>query len=284
MSYRIIADSCMELTREMKNSGIFSNVAMYLHIGEETIEDNDTLEVSDLIAKMKAETGAMKSSCPSPEAFESIMENSGEIDEFFIITISSELSGAYNSARLAAKDFRERFPEKKIAVINSRSASCGETLLGKKIWELKEKGNSFEEVVKKAEKYRDSMITKFVLESLDNLRKNGRLTGMKAFICDALNIKPVMVSTPKGTIDKLSQARGMKGALNKMVDSVKDDLKNAKDNVFAISHCNNQKRAEFVKEQIERLFDFHEIIILEQRGLSTLYAGEGGIIVAYSIG
>ena len=223
----------------------------------------------------------MRSSCPSPSAYEKLFEESNA-EEIFVITISAELSGAYNSAMVAARDFGEINPDKKIAVINSCSASCGETLIGKKVWELKKKGMSFEEVVKQTEKYRDSIITKFVIESLDNLRKNGRLAGMTAFICDALNIKPVMVSTEKGTIDKLGQARGIKGALSKMVQSMKDDLKQAGGNVLAISHCNNRKRAEFVKELIMKQFDFHEIIVLEQRGLSSLYAGEGGIIVSYA--
>lgn len=281
MEYKIIADSCMELTLEMKESGKFSNVPMHLHIGTETMDDNENLMIEELLTKMKETEGPMRSSCPSPSAYEKLFEESNA-KEIFVITISAELSGAYNSAMVAARDFSEINPDKKIAVINSCSASCGETLIGKKVWELKEKGMSFEEVVKQTEKYRDSIITKFVIESLDNLRKNGRLTGMTAFICDALNIKPVMVSTDKGTIDKLGQARGMKGALSKMIQSIKDDLKQAKGNVLAISHCNNKKRAEFVKELIMKQFDFHEIIVLEQRGLSSLYAGEGGIIVSYA--
>lgn len=281
VKYKIIADSCMELTSEMKESGKFSNVPMHLHVGTETMDDNENLMIDDLLTKMKETEGPMRSSCPSPSAYEKLFEESNA-EEIFVITISAELSGAYNSAMVAARDFGEINPDKKIAVINSCSASCGETLIGKKVWELKKKGMSFEEVVKQTEKYRDSIITKFVIESLDNLRKNGRLAGMTAFICDALNIKPVMVSTEKGTIDKLGQARGMKGALSKMVQSMKDDLKQAGGNVLAISHCNNRKRAEFVKELIMKQFDFHEIIVLEQRGLSSLYAGEGGIIVSYA--
>lgn len=281
VEYKIIADSCMELTTEMKESGIYSNVPMHLHIGTETIDDNENLVVEELLAKMKKTEGPMRSSCPSPSAYEKLFEESNA-KEIFVVTISAELSGAYNSAMVAARDFGDANPDKKIAVINSCSASCGETLIGKKIQELKEKGMSFEEVIRYTERYRDSIITKFVIESLDNLRKNGRLAGMTAFICDALNIKPIMVSTDQGTIDKLGQARGMKSALNKLVQSIKDDLKQAKGTVLAISHCNNKKRAEFVKELIMKQFDFHEVIVLEQRGLSSLYAGEGGIIVSYA--
>ncbi len=268
----------MELTDDMRKSGVFTNVPLQLHIGDETIIDDETFDQISFLEKMNGSPECPKSSCPAPEAFEQTFEGA---DEIFVVSISSQLSGTYNSAKLAMMDYQDQHPEVKIHVIDSKSASCGETLIGRKIQELKSNGLSFETVVDKIEEYRDQIDTKFVLESLDNLHKNGRLTGMTALICHALNIKPVMCATPEGTIDKLSQARGMKNALNKMVASMAEDVGNAKEKILAISHCNNAERARYVKEQVEKVINFREILILEQRGLSTLYANEGGIIVAY---
>lgn len=276
--YKIIGDSCMELTKEMKDTQLFTTVPLQLHLGEETIIDDETFNQIEFLAKMKALPECPKSSCPAPEDYEKVFEGA---DEVFVITLSSELSGSYNSAMLAAKDYREKHPEVKVAVFDSRSASTGETLLGIKIMECKEKGMSFDEVVKETESFRKEMQTKFVLESLENLRKNGRLTKMTALICDVLSIKPVMKATEEGTIDKVSQARGMNNALMKMVESIKHDAIDSANRILAISHCNNEKRAQFVKEQISKVLTFKEIIITEQRGLSSLYANDGGIIVSY---
>lgn len=268
----------MELDKEMRETGRFSNVPLKLHLGEETIIDDETFDQKSFLQKMKACPESPRSSCPAPEEFEKEYEGA---DEVYVVSISSEMSGTYNSAMLAKKDFQEKNPNVKIAVFDSRSASCGEFLIGRKIEELKQAGKTFEEVVTEVEAYRDSMQTKFVLESLDNLRKNGRLTTMTAIICDVLSIKPIMKATKEGTIDKTSQARGMKNALTKMAEHIKADAVNSRERILAISHCNNQKRAEFVKEQITKLIVFKDIIILEQRGLSSLYANDGGIIVSY---
>lgn len=138
------------------------------------------------------------------------------------MTLSEKLSGSYNSAVLGKNLYLEDHPDAKVYVFNSCSASVGETLIGLKIQELEEKGLSFEKVVEQTEAYILSQDTWFVLENLDTLRKNGRLGTVKALVATALKIKPVMGSTDEGTIIQLDQARGMKRALVKMVDSIEE--------------------------------------------------------------
>lgn len=278
MSYKIIGDSCMEFTSKMKESGLYVSVPLQLHLGDETIIDDASFDQKSFLEKMKAYPDCPKSSCPAPEDYEKEFEDNKEV---FVITLSSQLSGSYNSAMVAARDYMEKNPNAKVAVFDSRSASTGETLLGIKIQELKEMGIAFDKIVEKVEKYRNEMQTKFVLETLENLRKNGRLTMMTALICDVLSIKPIMKATEEGNIDKVSQARGMKSALVKMAQLIKEDAVDHANRILAISHCNNSSRAEFVKETISKLVTFKDIIITEQRGLSSLYANDGGIIVSY---
>ena len=124
------------------------------------------------------------------------------------MTLSSELSGSYNSAELGRKLFEEEHSDKKIYVFNSRSASVGETLIAMKIRECEERGMDFEEVKECVESYIKGQNTYFVLENLDTLRKNGRLTGIKSLVASALNIKPVMGSTPAG--NNLSAGAGQR--------------------------------------------------------------------------
>ncbi len=278
MPYKIIGDSCMELTEDMRSSGTCAIVPLQLHLGEETIMDDESFNQLEFLEKMKAFQGCPKSSCPSSEAFQESFQNAEEV---FVITLSSELSGTYNSAMLAAKDYMEKNPSAKVAVFDSKSASAGETLIGRKIMELKSQGMPFDKIVKRVEEYRAQMKTKFVIESLDNLRKNGRLTKMTAYLCEVLNIKPIMKATPEGTIDKVGQARGMKAALTKMAHYIKEDAVDSANRILAISHCNHARRAQFVKEQINKIMHFKEIIITEQRGISSMYANDGGIIVSY---
>ena len=176
--------------------------------------------------------------------------------------------------------YYEEYGEKKIYIFNSRSASVGETLIAQKIAECEEKGMSFQEVIDTVEAYIDGQNTYFVLESLETLRKNGRLTGLKALAATVLNIKPVMGATKQGVIIQHGQARGIKKALVKMVDKVVEELKNPEEKVLAISHCNCRERAEGVKKMLLEKVNVKEIIILDTRGVSSLYANDGGVIIA----
>ena len=135
-------------------------------------------------------------------------------------------------------------------------------------------------MVAKTEEYISSMNTFFVLESLETLRKAGRLSNIKAFVANTLNIKPVMGSTKEGSIQQLGQARGMKKALSKMVEDVIKMTPDAKDRVLAISHCNCKERAEYVKEQILKLAKFKDVIVVDTAGISSMYANDGGVIIA----
>lgn len=278
MSFRIIGDSCTDLTKEQKVSGDYFFVPLTLQIGEDFFVDDETFNQKVFIEKMEAYPESPKSACPAPEAYIELFEGA---DDIYIITLSSQLSGSYNSALLAKNLYKEEHPDKNIALIDSKSASCGQGLIAMKIKELAETGMSFEEVEKEVNLFRDEMETLFVLETLENLRKNGRLSNMKAFIASTLNIKPLMGATPEGTIIQLAQARGMKKALAKLVEEVEKRAKNPEQKILSIAHCNNRERAEAVKADIEKHVKFKDIIIVETAGVATLYAANGGIIVSF---
>ena len=278
MSYKIIGDSCTDLTKELKQEGCISLVPLSLMIEDETFIDDDTFNQKLFIEKMAKSEECPKSACPSPERY---MREFEDADECYVVTLSAQLSGSYNSALLAKNMYLEEHPEKKIEIVDSRSASVGQTLIALKIKELKEQGLAFEEVKAKVEHFRDGMQTKFVLESLENLRKNGRLTNIAAMLCNVLNIRPVMVGTPEGHITKLDQARGMNKALLRMIDYIEKDAVEATTKILGIAHCNNKERAEFVKHEILKKVPFKDCIIVDTAGVSTLYANDGGIIVAY---
>ena len=186
---------------------------------------------------------------------------------------------SYNSAVLGMNLLKEEKPDAKVYIFDSRSASIGETLIGLKIQECEEQGLPFEEIIDKVEAYIDSQMTWFVLENLETLRKNGRLSKVKAFVATALRIKPVMVSTPEGEIAQLDQARGMNKALVRMVDSIVEKVVNPDETVIAISHCNCPERAQMVKETLINRIHPKGIFVVDTAGISSMYANDGGIIV-----
>lgn len=279
MEYRIIGDSCLDLTPEMKKEGKIKIVSLTLQVDGVDFIDDDSFDQKKFIKAVADYEGCPKSSCPSPEEYKKAF---GE-DEVtaFCVTLSAELSGSYNSAVLGQRLVEEEFPNKKVYVFNSRSACIGETLVALKIQEYAEKGASFEEIVAQVEEYIRQRETLFVLENLETLRKNGRLTGMKAALVSVLNIKPVMMGTPEGTIEQCAIGRGTKKALKKMIEEVGSRVSDYENRIFGISHCNCPERAQFVKAEIEKRYPFKQIIIADTAGVGTLYANDGGIVIAF---
>lgn len=277
MDYKIIVDSCGELTEEMKNSGVFESAALSIEVGGEHIVDDNTFDQSSFLMKVAAASTCPKSSCPSPEEY--MKKYRCDADRIYVVTLSAELSGSYNSAELGKNLYLEEYGEKQIHVFNSRSASVGETLIALKVQQCEKAGMTFEEVVESVECYIEEQHTYFVLENLDTLRKNGRLTGIKSLVAGALNIKPIMGSTSQGTICQKEKARGMKKALVKMADCVAADVVNAGDKILAIAHCNCEERAKEVQRLLKERFAVKSSFIVDTSGISTVYANDGGIIV-----
>lgn len=279
MSYHVAVDSCTDLNDTLRNDPHVNLVSLTLIIDGENIIDDETFDQASFLDKCKASAKGPTSACPSPEAYR---EAYGDDDlEAYGITLSAELSGSFNSARVGEAMAKENHPGKQIHVFNSRSATCGQTLILLKIMECKNAGMAFQEVVDTVEQYIGEMTTLFVLESLENLRKNGRLTGLKAALVSVLNIKPVMSSTPEGYVFQLDKARGVKKALNKMVNHIGDLAIRPEEKILGITQCNCPERAECVKRAIEEKYSFKEVIIFEAAGVSSLYAEDGGIVVAF---
>ncbi len=278
MKYKIIGDSCTDLPKSFKEDPHFKLVPLTLMVDDQQIRDDETFNLQQFLKLMNASSKCPKSACPSPEDYAKEFEFEGDV---YVITLSSALSGSYNSAELGKRIYLEENPNKNIGIIDSRSASVGQTLLALKLKEFVEQKLPFEEVMKKIHEFRDNMKTKFVLESLETMRKNGRLTNLQAIICNTLNIKPVMGGTPEGTICKLDQARGIVRALLSMAKIIEKDVIKPQERILAIAHCNCYERAVFIKDEILKRVPFKDYLIVETAGVSSMYANEGGIIAAY---
>ncbi len=278
MDYFVVVDSCGELTEEMKQGGHFQTAPLTIEVGGHHIVDDETFDQADFLRRVAACEEAPKSACPSPEFYQKAFET--EAEHIYAVTLSAELSGSYNSAQLGRTLCLEEHPEKQIYVFNSRSASIGQTLIGLKIEECEKAGMSFQQVIDTVEAYIDTQTTWFVLESLEVLRKNGRLSNLKAKVAGVLNIKPVMMSTPTGAITQLCQVRGMNKALVRMVENIQETCHNPEEKTLAISHCNCPERAQMVADAIrERMPQLKNILVLDTAGISSMYASDGGIIV-----
>lgn len=276
MEYRIVSDSSCDLTPEQKKELNVEVVPLSMSLGNEIYIDNEELDVNGFIKKMNSYKGLAKSTCPSPYDY---VEKCSKQGTSFIVTLSSKLSGSYNSANVAKDMLIKQGAD--AYVIDSKSASAGQMLILIKLRELINSGIEKIEIIKKIEDFVKKMKTFFVLENLDNLVKNGRMGRITGIIAGVLNIRLILKSDGNGEIALHSKAKGTKQSILKLAESIGETCKDTKDKILAITHCNNLEQVNNLIDIVKEKYDFKEIIIASTRGLSGMYANEGGIIISF---
>ena len=278
----ILADSCCDLSPELLKKTQAKIAPLTITIDDTHYVDDGTVDIPPYLAAMKASQNPVRSACPSPDLYaEDIRATEGDC---FIVTLSAKLSGSHNAASLGVQLAQEDMPEKKVHVFDSESASAGETYIALMIHDLIAAGKSFEQIVELVEEKIRSMHTLFVLDSLDNLVKNGRISRTVALLANVLSIRLLMSDDGAGSIKNISKARGIKGALGQMVETCRKHTEGlaAASQRLVISYCNCPERARQVRDMIrEKCPAIGEIILTPTSALSSMYANDGGIVIAY---
>ena len=278
MSFKIIVDSCCDLSPEVLSTGVYQSIPLTIHVGDSEFRDDETLRTEVLVDAMAMCQEASHTACPAPAEYLAAYEAAeGDV---YVVTLSALLSGSHNSAWQAAQIFREEHPDRNIHVFNSCSASAGETHIALALSKLASSGMPFGEVVAEMDRRIAQMNTLFVLENLDVLRKAGRLTRVQSLVTGALRVKLVMGSTPQGEIMRHGQALSIKQALNKLCAIMAADQRH-RGRLLCISHCLCRERAEYLRTLAFKPCDFADVRIEEARGISSFYANSGGIVAAY---
>ena len=282
MTIQIIADSSCDITPSIREKLHLVSVPLKIQVaGGKAYVDDGSIDIPELIAGMKASKQATATACPSPEDYASLMR---QYDACFVITLSSKLSGSNNAARVARDMVMETHPEKKICVLDSKSASAGEVRLALFLHECIEAGEDFDGIVKKAEAFIANQRTLFVLEDLGNFVKNGRLNKVTGIVASILALCPIMSDDGEGEVKMASKVRGIQNALHKLVDTVAEQTaERARQSVtMVLAYCNCPERAAAIKEEFfAKCAALRDIIMVPTGGLSTVYANQGGIVVAF---
>lgn len=282
MKIQIIADSCCDLAPKMRSAMQVQNVPLKILIdGERQYVDDENLNIKDLLRDMKATRRPLITSAPSPEEYAWHMR---QADASFVVTLSSKLSGSYNSAVAAREMVLEESPEKKIVVFDSKSAAACETRIVLKIHTMITKGCSFEKIASEVPRFIAGVRTFFILEDLTTLIKNGRIPKMKGMLGTILMFRPIMGENGEGEIVQVENVRGSVKAWARLVEILADRTKSyaEKSLCMTMSYCNNfEKAVKLRKEILDHCPAVGKIILTPMSGLSTSYANDGGIIVAY---
>ena len=276
---KIVSDSSCDI-REIKDKAknlSISFVPLKMTIDNIDFIDDENIDVREMYKTMAECTSKSTTTCPSPDEYEKAFEGA---DEIYVVTISGNLSGSYNSANLAKQMHLEKYPDKKIHIFDSLSTSGTMALTIYKINELVSNNESFEKICEIVEDYKvnhTDMV--FVLYSVDNLVRNGRLNKLVGSAISALGIKIVGRASEDGLLQPFTKVRSKSKVLKAFMKEMED--KGYKGGKVVIAHACNEADALEVKEMVLEKYSSADIEIVKAKGLVSYYAEEKGILIGY---
>lgn len=278
----LIADSGCDLTPEMRKQLDVRIIPLKIVIdGRNHYVDDGSVDVHSFLSDMKQSKTAVQSSSPSVGDFADAMK---DYDKCFVVTISSQLSGSYQSACIAARIVMEELPDKQIHVFSSDSASAGETALVLFLRKQISEGKEYSKIIPIGHEFIKRSRTLCALKDISNLVRNGRLPKISGVIATALSIIPVLGDNGNGKLRLITKVRGMRKSLSGMIDTVIAMTKHAvqKSITLVLGHCNNTELAGwFSGELLKRCTTLKEVITVPTSALSSMYAGDGGIVISF---
>lgn len=279
MTWGMVSDSSCDLSSQaFQGMGLhFAVVPLKINVGGTEYVDDDSLDVNEMLAQMKRYSGPSSTACPAPESWAQEFRRS---DCTLAVTMTSALSGTYNSAVTAKNMVLEEYPGKKIHIIDSRSTAGGLVLILRKAAALIQSGCSFDEIVEQTEDYADGLSLLFALGSYDNLIKTGRMSRVAGILATTLHIRAVASNTAEGTIQIMQKPRGEERAIRAIAELMQS-RKDLKGQPVVVSHCNNPNGAHRLKEMIAHTSLTSNISIQQTRGLTSFYTGDGGLLAAF---
>jgi len=273
---KIIADSGCDFSKEMLDRGV-CRIPLTLQLGDNIYEDTNNLNIDEYIKMLNKTPKGRKTAAPSPEKFYDAYK---EGDEVFVVTLSRHLSGSYASAQTARNMYIEEIGDKFIHIIDSQSASAGQTLIVHRLLGLIDRGLDAEEIKPLIEEFTASMHTYFILESFNTIVDSGRMNGYVAKLASMLSIVPICAGV-EGKMALLTQARGRKKAYAKLADLMEETGDNPTGRELFITHVSNSDEAEKLSEYLNGRLGFKNTSIISATGLVCTYADYHGLVIAF---
>jgi DegV family protein with EDD domain len=273
---QIVADSSCDLTEELIKKHNIHIVPLVVNIDGQIYREKVDITPQEFYKKMAQSSQLPKTSQPPPAAFSDMFKELAKSGPVLCITISSGLSGTYQSAcmgkELSAAD---------VTVFDSLAGSLGHGLQVLKAAELAESGQSLNAILGELEKYRKDMKILVLLNTLDNIVRGGRLSKIQGILGKLLDIRVLLRNNPEGKVVVQSKVRGR----NKFISMVLLEIAKLRPNMTStdvgITHFSNPVDAEFIKRELLEKLHVRKVLINDMGIIMATYAGNNGMIVSF---
>lgn len=289
MKYMIAADSSADLgalggtyekserfNPELLHGACYGIAPLKITAGENEYTDDDSLDVDAMTESLAAHHGRSRTACPSPADWENAF---GDAEQVFCLPISSALSGSYNSALNAARDYEEKHAGRRVRVVDTLLAGPSLMPLAEKLGEMMAAGTDFDEMCAGIDEYKKSVNLIFMLSSMKNLANNGRVNPLIAKAAGLLGIRIIGKASEKGDLDVFEKSRGEAKSVTCIFESMK--RLGYSGGSVRIGQIMNPSSASDLRGKILSEFPEADVLIYRSRGLCSYYAERGGLMIGF---
>ncbi|MBP1950656.1 DegV family protein [Virgibacillus litoralis] len=282
MNIQLMTDGGADIPKRLHDALDIVVVPLYLHFKDEQYKTGVTIDLETFNKKMNEAEELPRSAAPSPNDFYEAYKEIDPSTPIIMLSLTKGLSVTYENAVLAKNMLLEEEPNRRIEVINTKTASCGIALLLHEAKVKIEESYSYEQLVDHLNSQIEQTTTLFVLKTLENLVRGGRLDKVKGTIAKTLNIKLLMkASDDEGSIEVVEKVRGDKKSIRRFIDQIGEYTKDFEDKVISMTHYNAEERASKVLAEIRQKYPFKDAYLTEMGPLISTYAGEGGLVISF---
>ena len=274
MNFKIVADSSSDVLQLAEAS--FASAPLSIVAGEKTYVDTPELDVMGMVTDLRAHKGKSSTACPGLQDW---LTAFGDAEQIICMTITSKLSGSYNSAKVAAKEYEEQHPGRRVFVLDSMTTGPEMRLLIEKTEALFLAGLDFDSIVKELTDYQQHTHLLFCLTSLHNLVMNGRVNPALGALVGLLGIRVLGCASPKGELEIVGKHRGDRKALQAIQAAMVDRAYHG--GKVYITHCNAEETAQALRDRLLATWPDADISIGPARALCSFYAEEGGLLIGF---
>lgn len=283
MGIKIITDSACDLTRDYIKNNNIGLLSLILNLNGQAIKDDlgETLSYKDFYNKMREGATPTTSQINAHEFEEEFIKYIKNGDSIIYISLSSSLSGTFNSANIAKNNLMDEYPKANIYLVDSLSVSVGQGLLVAKACEMRDSGIGAEEIVNWLEENKRKVIHSILIDDLNHLKRGGRISGATAAIGGLLNIKPTLFLDDEGKLIQGEKIKGKKKALRFLVNEVREKAVDTENEILYICHGDCLEEAETLRDMILEEVKFKNVIISYVGNVIGAHAGPGVLAAVF---
>lgn len=280
----IITDATCDLPQRFVEEFSLDYIPMEVNFGEEVIKqylDGSGLKLDEFYARLDKGELAKTTLINMTTFVDKFTPHLEKGLDVFYLGISSALSATWMQANMARDELLEEFPERKIVLVDTKSASIAEGLLVLEALKKQKTGSTIEEVRDHVEAMVQNVIALLAPINLETLRRGGRLSAVKAIIGDTLGVKPILTLDKEGKLVQLSKARGFKNAIKTMVDMADERLEKPYTGPLYIVHANNEDAANSLASMFKERYGHGEVMIAPLGPVISAHTGTGAVCVVF---